>query len=73
MCGGAGMIEIADCPLRIVPVDVWEIVDMAELYEKGLPPVAGGSLDQARVFLVACRAIWADQAREKARRRAAEI
>lgn len=35
---------------------------MAELYEKGLPPVAGGALDQANVFVEAARFVWSEQA-----------
>ena len=39
---------------------------MAELFEKGLPPVHGGVLDQAQIFLDAARFIWAEQARWRA-------
>ena len=62
MCGGHGKIEITCCPLEIIPDDVWDVIDYAELYEKGLPPIAGGALDQAKVFLDAARFIFNEQA-----------
>ena len=46
---------------------MWELIALAELYEKGLPPVAGGALDQAAAFVDAVRFVWAEQARWKAR------
>jgi len=68
-CNGAGCdecqggrIEITQCPLEVITPDVWEVMELAQLYEKGLPPVAGGALDQAKSFVEACRAIWNDEA-----------
>lgn len=49
------------CPLEIIGPDVWRAIELAGLYEKGLPPVAGGSLDQAAIFVQAARAYWADR------------
>ena len=34
---------------------------MAELFEKGLPPVAGGILEQAKIFVDAARFIFREQ------------
>jgi len=34
---------------------------MAELFYKGLPPIAGGVLDQAAVFVQAARFVRAEQ------------
>jgi len=34
---------------------------MADLYDKGLPPVAGGALDQAQIFVEAARMIFAER------------
>lgn len=42
--------------------DIWEALEFADLYKKGLPPVAGGALDQVKVFVDACRMIFAEQA-----------
>jgi len=69
-CGGSakgcdecdyGCIYFEQCPLEIITRDVWEVMQYAELYEKGLPPVHGGALDQAYVFTWACRVIWAEE------------
>ena len=59
------MIKITCCPLELIDDDVWDAIFYAELYEKGLPPVAGGSLDQAYNFLQAARFIFAEQAEWK--------
>lgn len=64
-CGGNGCkqcqngtIKITQCPLEIVTADIWEVIDMASLYlDHGLPPVAGGQLDQTQGFLEAARFI----------------
>jgi hypothetical protein len=42
------------------------MVDAAEMYAKGLPPVHGGTLDQAADFARACRTVWNEEARAKA-------
>jgi hypothetical protein len=42
---------------------VWELTELADLFKKGLAPVSGGTLDQAAVFLEACRCWWAEVAR----------
>ncbi len=39
---------------------------MAELTKRGLPPVHGGALDQAKKFLDACTFVWTETARIKA-------
>jgi len=56
-----GKIRITGCPLEMIPPDVWEVIQYAELYEKGLPPIAGGVLDQAKNFIEACRFIFSEQ------------
>jgi hypothetical protein len=57
-CQNKGTINITDCPLEIITLDVWEIIEMANLYiEHGLPPVAGGQLEQTAGFLDAARFI----------------
>jgi len=45
-----GTVWITQCPLEILDDDIWEFIKYAELYEKGLPPIAGGALDQAKNF-----------------------
>jgi len=67
-CGGrgcsacrAGEIEITRCPLEIITADVWQVIQYAEFFEKGLPPVAGGVTDQAAVFLEAAQFVFGEQ------------
>jgi hypothetical protein len=50
----------------------WQAMDLAALYKRGLPPVAGGVLDQAQSFLDAADLIWADEAHWKAQLRLSE-
>lgn len=61
-CNDAGRFELAECPTAYVDSEIWNAMEYAKLYEKGLPPVAGGSLDQSHWFTAACRAIWNEQA-----------
>ena len=51
-------MKITCCPLEYITEDVWEVIQYAELYEKGLPPVAGGALDQAKNFTEAASYIF---------------
>ena len=59
-CNGRGRFEIPMCPLLYVTQDVWDVVRMAGLFEKGLPPVAGGVLDQAAIFVEAAGLVSRD-------------
>jgi hypothetical protein len=49
-CEFQGTEKITDCPLTLVTNDIWEALFYSDLYEKGLPPVAGGVLNQVAVF-----------------------
>lgn len=60
-CDRTGRIQITGCPLEQIGEDVWRVIEYAELYEKGLPPVAGGALDQAHCFIEAARFIMQEQ------------
>jgi len=57
-----GNIDIIDCPLKLITEDVWQVIRFAELYEKGLPPIAGGVLDQAKVFVDAAQFVMNEKA-----------
>lgn len=50
-CGGTGTFDITDCPQRWIDDWVWQMIELAEMYEKGLPPVIGGVLDQTAYFV----------------------
>lgn len=56
-CGGKGACDIAPCPWAAVTSDVVDLLMLEELFEKGLPPVAGGVLDQAKGFIEAARLV----------------
>jgi len=60
-CGKTGAIEITDCPEKIITSDIWMTMELAKFYAKGLPPVAGGVLDQAHNFIEACNYIFAEE------------
>ena len=65
-CDG-GTVKITRCPLELITPDVYEAMELAELYEKGLAPVAGGTLDQTANFAAAARLIWRENERHKRR------
>jgi len=41
------------------------VIRFAKLYRKGLPPIAGGALDQAAIFIDAAEFVWAEQSRHR--------
>jgi len=61
-CEKTGVIRIEDCPLKLITSDVWEIIEYATLYRKGLPPIHGGALDQAQNFIEVSRFVFREQA-----------
>jgi len=68
ICGGRGCdecvggeIEHTSCPLYLIGGDIADAIDYAELWEKGLPPIAGGALDQSQSFIIAARFIFAEK------------
>lgn len=60
-CKNSGNIDITECPLKMITKDVWQLIQFAELYEKGLAPVAGGALDQAKVFVEAASFVFSEK------------
>lgn len=61
-CNKTGFLSITSCPLELITNDIYEVIKLAELYEKGLPPVAGGALDQAKIFIEAAMFIFSEKA-----------
>lgn len=68
-CGGAGHFALTSCPVSFVDAEIWELLGYASMYEKGLPPVNGGTLDQSKWFSEFCRFVWNEQAYHKAKRK----
>jgi hypothetical protein len=65
LCSGKGCDEcdkgsfrVTRCPQLEVTGDVFEAIELAGMMRKGLPPIAGGALDQAQQFLEGARMIW---------------
>lgn len=54
-------MKITDCPEKLITPDIWEMIELARFYKKGLPPVAGGVLDQAYSFIEAADFIYAEE------------
>jgi hypothetical protein len=53
---------IVDCPSKLIDPVAWQIIEGAELTgEHGIPPVAGGFLDQTASYLAAVRLVWAQE------------
>ena len=65
-CGGQGEFELTECP-QAYAAEMAEVLHYAVMYEKGLPPVAGGTLEQTHWFTTACGQIWADEGQLKPR------
>jgi NADPH-dependent 7-cyano-7-deazaguanine reductase QueF-like protein len=64
-CGGSGVFEITQCPIEWIEDWVWQMIELSELYEKGLPPVAGGVLDQSAYFVKFAKAVMDESAQYK--------
>ena len=66
-CDGCddGYVSIIGCPNEFCR-DIVPAVNLADLFDKGLPPVAGGALDQAAWFINATRILNNDEATIKA-------
>jgi len=64
-CGDTGKFEIACCPLDYITQDICFVIKLVHLYEKGLPPVAGGSLDQCQAFIHAADFVFSEETKYK--------
>jgi NADPH-dependent 7-cyano-7-deazaguanine reductase QueF-like protein len=60
-CSGTGELEIKECPLKIITADIWETLELADFWEKGLPPIGGGVLDQTQNFVEAARFVFSEK------------
>lgn len=65
-CNHRGQVELPRCPKQYVGRDVSEALFYADLWKKGMPPNAGGVLDQMNWLVEASAFIWSEQADLKA-------
>ncbi len=69
----AGKVLITGCPYEAIEPSTVEVLRVAEFWKKGIPPVAGGYLDQTDWIIEACELAWADQAKWRRRNLALEF
>jgi hypothetical protein len=60
-CNKTGTMPIIGCPEKIITSDVWTMIELTNFYKKGLPPIAGGVLDQSHNFIEAASFIFSEQ------------
>jgi hypothetical protein len=63
-----GDVKISGCPNDYCS-SVVSATSLVDLFEKGLPPIAGGALDQSVWFLEAARILRNDEAQIRAEAR----
>lgn len=61
-CSGKGEFLVDEPVGQYVGPEVAEVMQLAELWRRGLPPIAGGALDQAAAFVAAVSFIDAERA-----------
>jgi len=61
-----GSIDLVGCP-NVQCGDVAYVARLADLFEKGMPPIAGGALDQSAWFLDAVSFLRSDEANLRAK------
>lgn len=67
-CNDLGMFRVLGCPNDYCK-SVGKVARFADLFEKGLPPVAGGALDQSVWFLDAVAILSNDEREMRQQRR----
>lgn len=50
-CDGRGYVDLTECPKQMIDRKTLRAIRMADLMREGLPPVAGGVLDQSAWFV----------------------
>ena len=63
------MIHVEACPLALIGGDIWQAMELAGLWRKGIPPAAGGALDQSAWFVEAAQLAWLCEGFWKAKKR----
>ena len=65
-CGQSGYVELTSCPKQMIDRGLLRAIRMADLMREGLPPVAGGVLDQSAWFVSFYECFRSEQNRAEA-------
>ena len=65
-CGQSGYVELTGCPKEMIDRGLLRAIRMANLMKQGLPPVAGGVLDQSAWFVSFYEVFRSEQNRAEA-------
>ncbi len=65
-CGQSGYVELTGCPKEMIDRGLLRAIRMADLMKQGLPPVAGGVLDQSAWFVSFYECFRSEQNRAEA-------
>jgi len=62
-CDNEGWLKITQCPQSEFEVNMMEFLELADFAKQGSFPIIGGTLDQSKSFLTACRFLWSEEAK----------
>lgn len=65
-CVQSGRFSVTECPYRQLDETVLEALTIADCWNRGMPPAAGGYVDQTCSIVEACRFINRDRNRWRA-------
>lgn len=60
-CGGDGFFLLKQCPNVECDQEIRDMCPLADLFKEGLPPGAGGSMDQSQWFFSAFLRLTSDE------------
>jgi len=60
-------MPIIGCPNELITPDIWDMIELVKFYEKGLPPIAGGVLDQTNIFIQTANFVFSEESVWKAK------
>lgn len=68
-CNQEGTFDLLQCPLEIIDIEIWNVIDLAVMYmDNGLPPIQGGVFDQLYNFILTAKFINIDRKYWKAKK-----
>ena len=66
-CHGWGEPVLVDCPLKVVPAEIWELITAADMARRGQWPTLAGWLDQPVSLVQGVRLVWGLQSQWRAK------